>query len=225
MHPALEIKVTEDRAMSSRNSSLLLSESSLIEKASQGDLDAFNQLVLEYQSLAYNHAYALLGDQASAEDATQDSFIRAFQNLGSFRGGSFRAWLLKIVTNMSYDFMRRTKRHPTEPLFPEDENGEEMESPTWLADPNPSIEATLEERQFSDSIYQMLDELPDVYRSVITLVDLYELDYSEAAAILKVPIGTVKSRVARARLQMKEKLQGGFEHLLDYDSAQARPAA
>jgi len=225
MKPSLEISVTEDRAMSSRNISLPLSESSLIEKALQGDLDAFNQLVLEYQSLAYNHAHALLGDRATAEDATQDSFIRAFQNLSSFRGGSFRAWLLKIVTNMSYDFMRRTKRHPTEPLFPEDENGEEMESPTWLADPSPSVEATLEEKQFSDSIYQMLDELPDIYRSVITLVDLYELDYSEAADILKVPIGTVKSRVARARMQMKERLQGGPGHLLDYDIARARPAA
>jgi RNA polymerase sigma-70 factor (ECF subfamily) len=217
--------MTEDRAMSSTNNSLPLSESSLIEEATRGDLDAFNQLVLEYQSLAYNHAHALLGDRASAEDATQESFIRAFQNLNSFRGGSFRAWLLKIVTNMSYDFMRRTKRHPTEPLFPEDEYGEEMESPTWLADTNPSVEAALEEKQFSDGLYKILDELPDVYRSVITLVDLYELDYSEAAEILKVPIGTVKSRVARARLQMKERLQGSPGPILDYDSARARPAA
>jgi RNA polymerase sigma-70 factor (ECF subfamily) len=198
--------------MSSTNSSLPVSELFLIEKALQGDLDAFNQLVLEYQSLAYNHAYALLGDQALAEDATQDSFIRVFQNLASFRGGSFRSWLLRIVTNMSYDFMRRTKRHPTRPLFPDDENGEETESPTWLADPSPSIEATVEEKEFSEGIYQILHELPDVYRSVITLVDLYELDYNEAAYILKVPIGTIKSRLARARLQMKEKLQGSYEY-------------
>ena len=211
--------------MSSTNSSLPLSESSLIEKAIQGDLDAFNQLVLEYQSLAYNHAYAMLGDQATAEDATQESFIRAFQNLGSFRGGSFRAWLLKIVTNMSYDFMRRMKRHPTEPLFPEDEYGEEMESPTWLADPSPSIEATVEEKEFSDSIYQMLNELPDVYRSVLTLVDLYEFDYSEAAAILKVPMGTVKSRVARARLQMQEKLKGTMDYKRSLGDANAGLAA
>src|SRR5688572_7535529 len=225
MQLALEISVTEDCAMSSTNSSISLSESSLIEHAHRRNLDAFNQLVLQYQSLAYNNAYALLGDRATAEDATQESFIRAFQNLNSFRGGSFRAWLLKIVTNMSYDFMRRTKRHPTEPLIPEDEYGEEMESPTWLADPSPSIEATLEEKQFSDGIYQILDELPDAYRSVITLVDLYELDYSEAAEILKVPMGTVKSRVARARLQMKERLRGGLGHPLDYDMAKARPTA
>jgi RNA polymerase sigma factor (sigma-70 family) len=208
--------------MSSRNITLPLSEMSLIQEAVQGDLDAFNQLVMAYQSLAYNHAYALLGDQATAEDATQDSFIRAFQNLGSFRGGSFRAWLLKIVTNMSYDFMRRKKRHPTEPLFPEDEYGEEIESATWLADPSPSIEATVEQKEFSDGIYQILDELPDAYRTVITLVDLYGLDYSEAANILKVPIGTVKSRLARARLQMKEKLQDSSKYSGNFGTAEVR---
>ena len=194
--------------MSSINLTLSPPEISLVKKAAQGDLDAFNQLVLEYQSLAYNHAYALLGDQASAEDATQDGFIRAFQNINNFRGGSFRAWLLKIVTNAAYDSMRRTKRRPAEPLFPEDEYGAEIESPSWLADPSPSVETTVEEREFSNRLYQILDELPDIYRSVITLVDLNELDYREVATILKIPIGTVKSRLARARLQVKEKLQG-----------------
>lgn len=193
--------------MSSANSTFLLSETSWINNAAQGDLDAFNQLVLEYQSLAYNHAYALLGDPSAAEDAAQESFIRAFQNMRSFRGGSFRAWLLRIVTNAAYDFLRRAKRHPAEPLFPEDEYGQEIESPSWLADPSPSVEANVEEKEFLTGLYKILDELPEIYRSVITLVDLNELDYSEAATILKIPIGTVKSRLARARLQVKEKLQ------------------
>ena len=210
--------------MSTRNIILRESEIPLIEKAVRGDLDAFNQLVLMYQSLAYNHAYALIGDPATSEDVTQDSFIRAFQNISSFRGGSFRAWLLRIVTNTFYDFIRRTKRHPTEPLLPEDEYGEEMESPAWLADPGPSTEATVEDKEFSDGIYQILDELPDVYRSVITLVDLYELDYSEAAEILKVPMGTVKSRVARARLQMKERLQGKPEYAGNFSAAGVKAA-
>lgn len=193
--------------MSCRDITPQLSELSLIGQAVQGDLDAFNQLVLKYQNLAYHLAYALLDDQATAEDITQDSFIRTFQNLSSFRGGSFSAWLLKIVTNTSYDFLRRTKRYPTMPLFPGNQFGEEAESPYWLADPSPSIEATVENKQSSESIYQVLDELPDIYRSIITLVDLYEINYSEAAHILQVPIGTVKSRLARARLQMKEKLR------------------
>ena len=193
-------------------------ERALSERAARGDLDAFNQLVLMYQSLAYNHAYALLGDPALSEDATQESFIKAFENIGGYRGGSFRAWLLKIVTNSAYDLLRRSRRHPTQPLFPEDEDGEEVESPAWLADPAASVQATVEGNEDAKRLYQLIDELPDVYRSVLTLIDIHELDYTEAAQILNVPLGTVKSRLARARLQMKEKLSDrygytdGFTH-------------
>ena len=88
------------------------SEEMLIITASKGDLDAFNALVLAYQNVAYYQAYALLRDPALAEDATQDSFIRAFQNMPGFRGGSFRAWILKIVTNAADDMLRRSKRAP-----------------------------------------------------------------------------------------------------------------
>lgn len=177
-----------------------------VRQAAQGDLDAFNQLVLNFQGMAVCHVRALLGDPASAEDAVQESFIKAFQNLGGFRGGSFRGWLLKIVTNSAYDMLRRSKRRPTQPLFPEDEDGEEIESPAWLADPNASVQGSVEQNEEAKRIYQLLDELPEVYRSVITLIDLYELDYLEAAEALKVPIGTIKSRLARARMQMKQKV-------------------
>jgi RNA polymerase sigma-70 factor, ECF subfamily len=118
--------------------------------------------------------------------------------MAGFRGGSFRAWLLKIVTNSAYDMLRRSKRHPTQSLFTENEYGAEMESPAWLADPTASIEDTVEQSEFSKDLHRLLDELPNVYRTVLTLVDMYELDYSEAANALKVPIGTVKSRLARA---------------------------
>jgi RNA polymerase sigma-70 factor (ECF subfamily) len=191
--------------MNSKNR--LYEDEELVRSASAGDLDAFNQLVLWYQGLAYNHAQALLGDPALAEDASQESFIKAFQALHTFRGGSFRAWLLRIVTNTCYDLLRRSKKHPLQPLMPEDDNGDEIESPSWIADPSVSVQATVEQQEEEDHLYRMLDELPDVYRSAITLVDLYELDYDEAARALKVPVGTVKSRLARARLQMKEKLR------------------
>ena len=197
--------------MKSTNPSTQSHEENLVRMASNGDLDAFNQLVLIYQDTAYNHAYALLGDPALAEDAAQEGFIKAFEGIRALRGGSFRAWLLKIVTNGAYDMLRRYRRHPTQPLFPEDENGEELESPAWLADPGASVQEAVEQNEFSKKIYKVLDELPEVYRSVITLIDLDELDYTEAAHILKVPLGTIKSRLARARLRMKEKLQGGFE--------------
>ena len=182
------------------------SEEMLIITASKGDLDAFNELVLAYQNVAYYHAYALLRDPALAEDATQDSFIRAFQNIAGFRGGSFRAWILKIVTNAAYDMLRRSKRHPTQSLYPEDEYGQEVESPAWLADTTTSVQDTVEQSEFSRDLYRLIDELPAVYRTVLTLVDLHELDYAEVADALKIPLGTVKSRLARARYKISEKL-------------------
>jgi len=185
------------------------SEESLIAQASRGDLGAFNQLVLKYQNMAYNHAYALLGDSSSAEDTAQESFIKAFQNISRFRGGSFRAWLLKIVTNSAYDSLRQSGRRRARALLPADQDGEEIESPAWLADSGPSVETIVEQRELSKEIYRLLDQLPSVYRSVITLIDLYELEYTEAAEVLKIPLGTLKSRLARARLQIREKLYSG----------------
>ncbi|MGE5251146.1 MAG: RNA polymerase sigma factor [Bacteroidota bacterium] len=194
--------------MYSVGKSIQVDEDDLVRSASQGDLEAFNQLVLLYQDLAYSHACGLLGDPDLAEDAAQEGFIKAFQAIRGVRTGSFRGWLLKIITNTAYDFMRRARRHPTENLFPEDEYGQELESPAWIADPSPSIEATLEHRDLSDRLHRALDELPQIYRSVITLVDINELDYAEAARALGVPIGTVRSRLARARLQMSARLRG-----------------
>lgn len=181
-------------------------EESLLNMASKGSLDAFNELVLTYQNIAYYHAYALLRDPALAEDATQDSFIRAFQNLTGFRSGSFRAWILKIVTNSAYDILRRSKRHPTQSLYPEDEYGDGIESPRWLIDLSSPVQDIVEQSEFSKDLYQLIEELPAVYRTVLTLVDLHELDYAEVADALQIPIGTVKSRLARARLKMSEKL-------------------
>ena len=178
-----------------------------IGQASDGDLDAFNQLVLAYQDMAYRHAYALLGDPALAEDATQESFIKAFQAIGRFRGGSFRGWLLKIVTNSAYDLIRRDRKHPAQPLYPEDDNGEEVESAAWLADPAASVQEAVEQKDLTRDLNFLLNKLPAVYRDVLLLIDVQELDYTEAAQALNVPIGTVKSRLARARLQMQKKLK------------------
>jgi RNA polymerase sigma-70 factor, ECF subfamily len=198
-------------AMNSNSQSIQFEES-LIQEASNDNLDAFNQLVMMHQDMAFNHAHNLLGDASLAEDATQEAFIKAFQAIKSFRGGSFRGWLLRIVTNCVYDMLRRSNRHPSQPLFPEDENGDEIESAPWLADPNSSVQHIVEEKEFAHEIYKMLDELPDVYRSVIHLVDVQELGYEEAAHALDLPLGTVKSRLARARIQMQKKLEGNLDY-------------
>jgi RNA polymerase sigma-70 factor (ECF subfamily) len=189
-------------------------EEVLIGQAVQGSLEAFNQLVLHYQNIAYHYAYALLGDPAAADDVAQESFIKAFRNISGFRGGSFRAWLLKIVTNTAYDLFRQAKQHPIQPLFPDDEAGDEIESPDWLVDPSPSVEATVEQNEDAQRLYQLLDQLPEIHRSVLTLVDLYEMDYWEVAEILNVPMGTVKSRLARARLQLRRILLADSQYSL-----------
>jgi RNA polymerase sigma-70 factor, ECF subfamily len=196
-----------ERPMNPVDPSVVINEELLVANASQGDLQAFNELVLLYQNLAFHHAYAMLGDHAAAEDTAQESFIKAFQGLDKFRGGSFRAWLLKIVTNTSYDLLRQSTRHSMQSLFPEDENGEEFESPAWIVDPAASVQAAVERSETCREIYRKLDELPAVYRSVLTLIDLYEMDYEEAAQALNAPLGTIKSRLARARLQMQAKLK------------------
>lgn len=187
-------------------------EETLVNKAILGDLDAFNELVMKYQDTIYYRAYSILGNQADAEDVTQDGFIRAFQALRQFRGGSFRGWLMKIVTNGAYDMLRRSKRHPDESLYPTNESGEEVESPKWLVDPSPSVQSVVEQNDASARIHQLLAELPEVFRSVITLVDLYEYDYVETAQALQIPVGTVKSRLARARMQMQNKLRNHSEY-------------
>jgi RNA polymerase sigma-70 factor, ECF subfamily len=181
-------------------------ESDMVASAAHGDLEAFNQLVLKYQDLVYSVARSILNDDASAEDAAQETFISAFQHVRAFRGGSFRGWLLRIATNTCYDFLRSQRRRPTVPLYPIDADGKEIESVPWLADPHPSAQAKLESDEFSQTIYRWLDELPEAFRSVINLVDVNGVDYVEAAQALGIPVGTVKSRLARARLRMRDRL-------------------
>jgi RNA polymerase sigma-70 factor (ECF subfamily) len=209
--------------MRAKKQSIAIDEERLTTRAIHGDLDAFNELVLQYQNMAYSYAYTLLGDSVLAEDATQTSFINAFQGMGGFRGGSFRGWLLKIVRNSAYDILRRARRHPTQPLFPVDENEEEFDSASWLVDPSACVESSVEEKELSRELYGILQELPNVYRSVLVLIDVNGLDYIEAAQALQIPVGTVKSRLARARLQMQVKLRKNVEGMRRFGKAALVP--
>lgn len=190
-----------------------MDEQALIQAARQGDLDAFNQLVLTYQDLVYNQAYRMISEPDAAEDAAQDAFISAFRNLGSYRGGSFRAWLLRIVTNLCYDELRRRKRRPTLPLEPTDQDDEEIESPRWMADPGEGPEEFAERSELAQALEGCLAGLTPEFRSVVVLVDMQGMDYTEAAQVIGAPLGTVKSRLARARLRMRECLQDVWELL------------
>ncbi len=190
-----------------------MDESALIREACQGDLDSFNCLVLAYQDQVYNQAYRMLGEKDAADDATQEAFISAYKNIRSYRGGSFRAWLMRIVTNACYDELRRRKRRPTTPLEPLDDTGEEIESPQWMTDPGETPESSVERVELSHAIQHCLDDLPADFRAVVVLIDMQGMDYIEAAQAIHSPIGTVKSRLARARLRLQDCLKG-FGELL-----------
>jgi RNA polymerase sigma-70 factor (ECF subfamily) len=188
-------------------------EPALIRDAQNGDLEAFNRLVLAYQDVLYNTALRILSDEALAADATQDAFISAFRSLNSYRGGSFKAWLMRTVTNACYDELRRQKRRPTVPLEPANDDDEEIESPHWLADSSMSPEEKFEAEELEHAIRHCLEDLPADFRTVVVLADIQGLDYSEVAVAARVPLGTIKSRLARARLRLRECLQGFWELL------------
>lgn len=190
-----------------------MDEIALIQTAKGGDLDSFNRLVLAYQDMVYSHAYRMIGEEESADDATQTTFISAYNHLSSFRGGSFKAWLLRIVTNACYDELRRRKRRPTIPLEPLDDTGEEVESAHWMVDPADQPEDRIQRVELQRAIQHCLDKLPDEFRATVVMVDIQGLDYYEASQAIGKPIGTIKSRLARARLRLRDCLNG-FAELL-----------
>ena len=190
-----------------------MDEPALIRAAQNGDLEAFNRLVLAYQDTLYNTALRILGEDAPAADATQDAFISAFRSLNAYRGGSFKAWLMRTVTNACYDELRRRKRRPTVSLEPINEDDEELESPRWLADSSMTPDQKFEADELEHAIQHCLESLPLDFRTVVVLADLQGMDYTEVAAAARAPLGTIKSRLARARLRLRECLQG-FGELL-----------
>ena len=190
-----------------------MDEQALIKDALEGDLDAFNTLVLHYQDLVYNVAYRVVGEHDASGDATQEAFISAYQKLDQYRGGSFKAWLLRIVTNACYDELRRRQRQPVTPLKPELDDGETLENPYWIEDDAPNPEEQTEEAELQKAIQHCINELDDKFRTVLVLVDVEGLDYETAAEAVDTPLGTVKSRLARARDRVQECLQGFWELL------------
>jgi RNA polymerase sigma-70 factor (ECF subfamily) len=190
-----------------------MDEPTLIAYARKGDLTAFNRLVLSYQDYAYNIAFRIMGDHPSAEDAVQDGMIKAYRNLRRFRGGSFKSWLLRIVTNTCYDELRRRRRRPTTPLEPLADDEEEVENPRWLADPSESPEEYSARVELNRAIQNCLDRLSDEFRTIVILIDIQGMDYSEAAEVAGTPLGTVKSRLARARSGLRDCLRGAGELL------------
>ena len=189
-------------------------DEALVQASQRGDLAAFNILVGRYQTTVYNVAYRLLGERTAAEDATQDAFLLAFRGLHTFRGGSFKTWLLRITTNACYDQLRIRKRRPSTSLDAMNENPDE---PGF--DPPDSGETPEEHTlrtELASGLREGLSALPDDQRLVVILSDVQGLSYEEIAAVTGTNMGTVKSRLSRARSRLRDILtkQHGLRELL-----------
>jgi len=186
------------------------SEEILIAWAKAGNLDAFNDLVLQYQDSLYWWVFSLVGDESLAADLTQSAFIAAFQKLTIFNGGSFRAWLFRIARNRSYDELRRLKRHPLLSLEAPASDEDDCDLFSLVSADIPAPEELVIKAEQAEAIRHLLDRLPQAFRQVLQLVDMDGLDYREAAELLNLPLGTFKSRVSRARLKLRDLvLQSG----------------
>ena len=187
------------------------SEARQIEAARRGDLAAFNSLVLLYQARVYNLCYRMLGDPDEAADATQDAFLSAWRAMSRFKGEGFRTWLMRIATNGCLDVLRARKRHPTFSLDSpaiSDGEGEELE-PLPIADPDPSIDplGSALRAEVADTIQAGLSLLPEDQRAALVLVDMQGYSYEEVATVTGTNLGTVKSRINRARGRMRDYLR------------------
>jgi RNA polymerase sigma factor (sigma-70 family) len=181
----------------------------LILAAQRGDADSFNVLVTRYQNAAYTVAYRLLDEPFAASDAAQDAFINAFRKIREYRGGSFKAWLLRIVTNVAYDALRYNKRRPATGI--DDLPGAEADDGPPLASADPTPEEEAEKRDVQRAIQDCIGSLPDEQRLTLVMFDIEGYSYQEIAETSEVQLGTIKSRLSRARLAMRRCLDGKRE--------------
>lgn len=172
-------------------------EEALLAQARSGRLEAFNALVERYQGLVYNVCLRLLGEAAAAEDAAQEAFIAAYRSLGRFRGGSFRAWLLRIAANRCYDELRRWRRRPL-PL----EAASALPAPQEQSPHDAYLQGEL-----AQHLQAGLASLPPNQRLALVLRDVQGLSYEEVAQAMGCSLGTVKSRIARSRARLRDYLK------------------
>jgi len=185
-----------------------IEEARYIDAARRGDLSAFNWLVLRYQVRVYNLCYRMLSDPDAAADATQEAFLSAYKAIGRFKGGHFRAWVLRIASNACLDMLRSRKRKPTQSIYSQERGEDELE-PLPIADTDPFVdpEAQALTAEMTATIQMGLNTLPDDQRIALILVDVQGYSYEEAAEISNSNLGTLKSRINRARSKMRDYLR------------------
>lgn len=180
----------------------------LIRRAQRGDADAFEQLLLEHQKNVYNLCYRMAGNPDDAMNLSQETFLRAWRCLDQYQFASaFSTWLYRLCSNICIDFLRRRRRQQTVPLTFEDADGEEQTYAVPDAQPLPEeqVELKLTRETLAAAMAQLLPE----HRAVLQLRVVNEMSYEQIADVLDIQIGTVKSRLSRARNQLKKILERG----------------
>lgn len=186
-----------------------VSEATLIQQCQQGDMQAFDELMARYESRVYNIAYRLLGDTEDAYDIAQETFMRVYRALSRFRGHStLHTWIHRIVVNLCLDEIKKRRRRPhlvQEPWPDEEEPPGSLIERIPDETTDPEAWALSRERQLI--VRRAIASLPPHHRAVLVLFDLEGMAYQEIAEVLQISIGTVKSRLNRARLALKKKLE------------------
>lgn len=182
-----------------------MTEQQLVTRAKQGDQDAFSQLVEANQNKVYTLALRMTGNPEDGADLAQEAFLRAWRSLPSFQGdSSFSTWLYRLTSNLCIDFLRREKRRKAAAVVSLDDEGAAY--PLEIPDHRFTPEGEVERRELRTSVEQALHKLPDGQRQALVLRELGGLSYAEIAARLDLESGTVKSRIARARLSLRNIL-------------------
>jgi RNA polymerase sigma-70 factor (ECF subfamily) len=181
-----------------------MDQAHIIKQAQKGSIAAFNQLIMAYQGTAYNVAYRISGNQEAAADACQDAFLKAYNAINQYRGGSFKSWLMRIVTNACYDQLRYNSRRPADSLDELTENPA-LDSVKLVSDQERPEEHILRD-ELNDLLQFGINQLPEEQRVVLVLNDVQGFSYQEIADIIDQPLGTVKSRLSRARRRLRDYL-------------------
>ena len=173
-------------------------EAQVIERVLAGDVNAYEELVTKYEKSVYNLALRMTDNAEDAADMAQEAFIKAYNSLSGFRGDSkFSVWLYRIVSNVCLDFLRKQSRRPAVSLSVEDDDGEEVQMD--VPDDSMSPQQMLERQLTREAVREGLSQLPEDYRQILLLRELQGLSYDEIAQALDIGVGTVKSRIFRAR--------------------------
>lgn len=193
-------------------------EAKIIRAVLVGNTNAFDDLVREYQNQVYRIALKMTGNEEDAFDLSQETFLKAYRSLGSFRGESgFGSWLYRMAANLCIDFLRRRKRRGADKVLSLDDtepDGRSREVPDRRYEP----QAALERRELRESVRAGLQRLPDEQRLILILRNVEGLSYQEIAEVLKLELGTVKSRIARARARLAAILTEDGNQLRDSSS-------